>query len=84
MLSTVFLFLSCLSLIRGQTFNVSSDGGCLRCGDQCLDRVTEALPGCLAPVLMAAGAAVGVPIPDFVADFGLNGGVVTCIKVLTT
>merc|ERR1712209_350764 len=31
---------------------------------------------------MAAGAAVGVPIPDFVADFGLNGGVVTCIKDL--
>ena len=44
-----------VSSASGQQFNVSSDGGCLRCGDGCLNSVTEALPSCLAPLLMAAG-----------------------------
>lgn len=78
MLLTLCLLLGVLSLTHGQQFNVSSDGGCLRCGGQCLDSVQEALPGCLAPVLMAAGAAVGVPVPDF----GLTGDVVSCIRSL--
>ena len=41
-----------------QQVNISSEGGCLRCGGPCLDSVTDALPSCIAPLLAAAGAAV--------------------------
>jgi len=67
-----------VSSASGQQFNVSSDGGCLRCGDGCLNSVTEALPSCLAPLLMAAGTATGIPVPDI----GITGSVVSCVKDL--
>ena len=67
-----------VSSVRAQQFDVSPDGGCLKCGDSCLSSVQESLPGCLAPALAAAGAWAGVPVPDL----GLTGGVVTCVKDL--
>ena len=65
-------------LVSGQQFNISTDGGCLKCGNTCLNSVTDALPSCLAPILMAVGAAAGVPIPDL----GITGDVVSCVKRL--
>merc|ERR1711936_1223290 len=67
-----------VSSVRAQQFDVSPEGGCLKCGDSCLSSVQESLPGCLAPALAAAGAWAGVPVPDL----GLTGGVVTCVKDL--
>jgi len=64
--------------VSGQQFNISTDGGCLKCGNTCLNSVTDALPSCLAPILMAVGAAAGVPIPDL----GITGDVVSCVKRL--
>ena len=74
----VSLFLSGGVLVSGQQFNISTDGGCLKCGNTCLNSVTDALPSCLAPILMAVGAAAGVPIPDL----GITGDVVSCVKRL--
>ena len=70
--------MSGLACVGGQIFNVSSDGGCLRCGGPCLDSVTEALPGCLVPVLAAASSLAGVPVPDL----GITGDVVSCVRGL--
>ena len=66
------LFLPLILSATPQKFNVSSDGGCLKCGDSCLSAVMTSLPGCLAPALAAAG----VPVPDM----GLSMGVVSCVK----
>merc|ERR1712066_169547 len=59
-------------------FDISPEGGCLKCGDSCLSKVQDSLPGCLAPALAAAGAWVGIPVPDL----GLTGGVISCVKEL--
>jgi len=69
-----------LSCVQGQVFNVSSDGGCLRCGGPCLDSVTEALPGCLVPVLAAASSLTGIPVPDL----GITGDVISCVRGLVS
>ena len=59
-------------------FDVSSEGGCLKCGEDCLPAVQESLPNCLAPALAAAGAFVGVPVPDL----GITGSVMDCLREL--
>ena len=60
------------------SFDVSSEGGCLQCGDDCLPAVQESLPSCLAPALAAAGAFIGVPVPDL----GITGSTLSCLKEL--
>merc|ERR1712241_99670 len=72
------LLLPLLLSASAEQFNISSEGGCLKCGDSCLSAVQESLPGCLAPALAAAGAWAGIPVPDL----GLTGGVVSCVKEL--
>ena len=69
--------------MRGQVFNVSSNGGCLRCGGPCLDAVTEALPGCLVPVLAAAGSVAGLPVPDL-GIAGDGAGLISCVRGLVS
>ena len=41
-------------------YNISLEGGCLKCGSPCLSAVAAALPGCVAPTLAAGGALAGV------------------------
>ena len=40
-------------------FNISLEGGCLKCGSPCLSAVSAALPGCVSPALAAGGALAG-------------------------
>ena len=42
-----------------EKFNISLEGGCLKCGSSCLTVVRSALPGCVAPTLAAGGALAG-------------------------
>ena len=62
------------------SFAVSPEGGCLQCGEDCLPAVQESLPSCLAPALAAAGAFIGVPVPDF----GITGTVLDCLRQIST
>ena len=43
-------------------FNISLEGGCLRCGSPCLSAVIAAVPECIAPGLAVGGAISGVPL----------------------
>merc|ERR1711874_52529 len=72
-----FLLVSTVLTQEGSVFDVSSDGGCLKCGEDCLPAVQESLPSCLAPALAAAGAFIGVPVPDL----GITGSVMDCLSV---
>ena len=58
MIPTLAIITLVLVAAAAQQVNISSEGGCLRCGGPCLDSVTDALPNCIAPLLAAAGAAV--------------------------
>ena len=40
-------------------FNISLEGGCLKCGSPCLSAVAGAVPGCVAPGLATGGALAG-------------------------
>ena len=51
-------------------FNISLEGGCLKCGSPCLSAVAGAVPGCVAPGLAAGGALAGG-----VVDLNISAGI---------
>eukprot|EP00092_Neocalanus_flemingeri_P061271 GFUD01073626.1.p1 GENE.GFUD01073626.1~~GFUD01073626.1.p1 ORF type:complete len:238 (+),score=53.26 GFUD01073626.1:99-812(+) len=57
------------------TFNISLEGGCLKCGSPCLSAVRGALPGCVAPGLAAGGALAGGDV-----DLNISEDVFQCVK----
>ena len=50
-------------------FNISLEGGCLKCGSPCLSAVAAALPACVDP-----GVAVGGTIGGGVFDLSITAG----------
>ena len=51
-------------------FNISLEGGCLKCGSPCLSAVAAALPACVDP-----GVAVGGTIGGGVFDLSITAGI---------
>jgi len=56
-------------------FNISLEGGCLKCGLSCLSAVESALPACVAP-----GLAVGGTIAGGVFDLSITADVFRCVN----
>jgi len=56
-------------------FNISLEGGCLKCGSPCLSAVSAALPGCVSPALAAGGALAGGA-----EDLNISEDVFRCVK----
>merc|ERR1712142_16937 len=61
----------------GPMFNISLEGGCLKCGQSCLSAVESALPACVAP-----GLAVGGTIAGAGFDLSITSDVFRCVKVV--
>merc|ERR1711915_755749 len=58
-------------------FNVSLDGGCLKCGSECLSAVTGALPACLDQGLNIGGTMIGGMV-----DLSITADVFRCVRGL--
>jgi len=58
-------------------YNISLEGGCLKCGSPCLSAVAAALPGCVAPTLAAGGALAGVE-----GQLVVSEDVFLCVKAI--
>jgi len=56
-------------------FNISLEGGCLKCGLSCLSAVESALPACVTP-----GLAVGGTIAGGVFDLSITADVFRCVN----
>jgi len=77
-ISTLFVASVTAQEIQPQpVFNISLEGGCLRCGSPCLSAVIAAVPECIAPGLAVGGAISGVPL-----DLNISSDVFRCVKTL--